>query len=321
MLFLRIARQLRADRVDILHCHDELSWFYGTIAARLGGRDTRVIVTMHGRRLNIATRHLYEQRVLAAGSASIVAVSEFLRHQLLRELHLDADRVTTIKNGISIDACYPTADERHRARVELGLPAGAIVAGTVGELSPIKNLDLALEAIAAARRQVSDLRLVFVGEGALRARLTARAADLGLGDCVLFAGLRRNVAALLPAFDIYLCSSDYEGVSLSILEAMARGRPIVATAVGGNPELIEHDETGLLAPKGDAPAMAERIARLAGDAALRERLGKRAQAWVRRTFSMDRMVRDYERAYAAALSGSAAAARLTALVPSRRRED
>jgi glycosyltransferase involved in cell wall biosynthesis len=95
----------------------------------------------------------------------------------------------------------------------------------------------------------------------------------------------------------------------------------VATAVGGNPELIEHDETGLLAPKGDAPAMAERIARLAGDAALRERLGKRAQAWVRRTFSMDRMVRDYERAYAAALSGSAAAARLTALVPSRRRED
>jgi glycosyltransferase involved in cell wall biosynthesis len=315
MLFLRLARRLRADNVEILHCHDELSWFYGTVAARLARRDTRVIVTMHGRRLNIASRHLYEQRLLAAKSASIVAVSDFLRQQLLRELRLDADRVTTIKNGIAIAARYPSAQERRDARARLGLPDGAIVAGTVGELSAIKNLDLTLDAVAAARRGITGLRLVFIGDGRLRAHLEQRAANLGLRDVVLFAGIRRDVDAVLPAFDVYLCSSDYEGVSLSILEAMARGRPVIATAVGGNPELIQAEETGLLVPKGDAAGMANAITRLACDPQLRERFGRRAQTWVRDTFSMERMIRDYERAYAAALRGSAAGARLVALLP------
>ena len=102
---------------------------------------------------------------------------------------------------------------------------------------------------------------------------------------MVFAGLRRDVPELLPALDVYVCSSDYEGVSLSILEAMARGRAVIATNVGGNPELIEPEQNGLLVPKGDAAAMGAAVVRVIGDGRLRDRFGRCAQATVRALYA------------------------------------
>ncbi len=297
-LFLAIAKRLRAQRVDVLHCHDELAWFYGAVGARLAARRVRVVMTLHGRRNDISARHRLEQRLLATFTSSIVSVSEYLRRQVISELKLAGDRVTTITNGIDMTPADSGPEARLRARLRLGIPEDAVVVGSVGELSAVKNFDAMLEAAAAARRSMPSLRLVLIGDGALRARLEQKAATLGLHDA-LFAGVRRDVPALLPAFDIYVCSSDYEGISLSILEAMERGCAVLATEVGGNPELIRHGDTGLLVRKGDVTQLAGEMARLAGDPALREQLGRTAQRRVRRHYGVGRMTQDYLDLYGA----------------------
>jgi glycosyltransferase involved in cell wall biosynthesis len=299
-LFLALARRIRAQQVDILHCHDELSWFYGVVGARLSGRRVRLVMTLHGRRPDMSARHRLEQRVLAWSTSSIVSVSEFLRRQVMSELRLSAQRVSTIGNGIAIAARVPDGTELSRARARLGLESGAIVVGTVGELSTVKNIDMLIEAAAEAARSGLPLRLVLVGDGTHRERLTQKAAALGVS--AIFTGVRRDVSALLPAFDIYVCSSDYEGISLAILEAMAGGRAIVATAVGGNPELIEDGVNGTLVPKGDAPALARAIVRLAGDPPLRARFGATAHARVGLRYGTGRMIERYLETYAACVA-------------------
>jgi glycosyltransferase involved in cell wall biosynthesis len=306
-LFWRIAALIRQHRVAVVHCHDELSWFYGTVGARLSGPRCRVVVTMHGRRRDISVRHLWEQRALAAWTSRIVSVSEFLRNQLLSELRLAADRVSTITNGVPWAPDLPTIRDRDAARLRLGVRSDEFVIGSVGELSGVKNLDLMIDAASHVRLSVPGLKVVFIGEGKEKDRLLARVGQLGLAEHVAFAGLRRDVQALLPAFDVYVCSSDYEGVSLSILEAMARGRPVVATSVGGNPEVVRDGCDGLLVPKRKPEALADAVKQLAHDSVLRTQMGAQAHSSVRERFSLDRMVRDYVDLYLLLLAGTSSA--------------
>ena len=153
--FLRLAKALTEQRVDVLHCHDELAWFYGTIASRLAARRIPVLVTMHGRRSNILWRHLLEQRLLARMSEAVICVSDLLRQQILRELHPPPGRVHVIRNGISLAASNPSAMERRAARQTLGLADDAFVLGTVGEHSAVKNLDMLLQATQLALRRIA----------------------------------------------------------------------------------------------------------------------------------------------------------------------
>jgi glycosyltransferase involved in cell wall biosynthesis len=300
-MLLSIARRIRAAEIDVLHCHDELAWFYGVIGARLAARKVKVVKTLHGRRGDISRRHQLEQRMLAAGTASIVCVSEYLRRQVMSELGLGADKVTTIANGIDVGGDRPGSEERLKARALLGLPENAIVVGSVGELSAVKNVDMMLEAVAVARQLSPALTMVLVGDGAHRERLQQKASMLGLQD-TLFTGVRRDVTTLLPALDIYVCSSHYEGISLAILEAFSRGRAVVATAVGGNPELIEHDVNGVLVPKGDVRVLARELVRLADDAPLRERLGQAAHARAGAQYGTPRMIQRYLELYDGSLA-------------------
>jgi glycosyltransferase involved in cell wall biosynthesis len=304
-LFRRLATRLRRDRVDILHCHDVLSWFYGTIAA-LGGR-ARVVVTMHGRRPSISKRHLIEQRLLTFGTAAIVSVSEYLKRQLVDELRLASGRVLTILNGIPIDRSIAdpgSAERRIRARRALGLSEDAIVVGSVGELSSVKHLDLAIEALGEARRRVPSLQLVLIGDGAERDRLTRLATDLGLEGAVCFAGIRRDVGLMLQAFDLYVCSSHYEGISLAILEAMAAGLPIVATAVGGNTEILA-DRSGVLVPSDDKARLAATFVELAVSPESRLALGNEARRRVCARHSLEGMLAAYDSLYHQVLRRSA----------------
>jgi glycosyltransferase involved in cell wall biosynthesis len=295
-LFAEIGRRLRARRIDILHCHDELTWFYGTAGATFSP-GTRVVFTAHGRRPAIAQRHLLEQRVLAWRTDAIVAVSAFIRTQLTAQLRLAPARVEVILNAIADAPGLRTESRRHEARRRLGLPVGALVAGTVGELSPVKNLDLALDAVSRARAALPALTFVVIGDGALAQALRDKAHALGIADIVTFAGLRRDVADLLPALDIYVCSSHYEGTSLAILEALQQSVPVVATAVGGNPQIVIDGETGLLVPAGDADVMAQALRRLGEDAALRDALGARAAAFVAEKFHVTSMTAAYDQVW------------------------
>lgn len=295
-MFARIAALVRRQRLDILHCHDELSWFYGTIGAALGG-GPHVVMTMGGRRLRITKRQLLEQRLLARLTETIVCVSSYLRQQIMSELGVSPKKIVVIHNGIPLPSNSSTPEARREARAVLGLPDDALVVGSVGELSPVKNFDLALEGAAQARAVAPSLRLVIIGDGPCREQLRQKAVSLRLGDAVTFAGLRRDVPQLLPALDLYVCTSNYEGLSHSVLEAMAAAHAVVATAVGGNPEIIRHNETGILVERGNAAALARAIVELASAAEKRHALGEEARRLVHANYRVDRMVRDHDRVY------------------------
>lgn len=295
-LLIRIAHLLRKNQINILHCHDELSWFYGAIAAWLVGKH-RVLVTMHGRRTDISSRHLYEQKILARITTAIIAVSSYLNQQCIREIKVSPKKVITIYNGIPIPCRQPWQELRYRARRVLELPEEAIVVGSVGRLAEVKNFDLLIDAAANTRAVIPSLRVVLIGEGPCYAHLARKVIELGLSEIVIFTGLRQDVEELLPALDLYVCSSNYEGVSLSILEAMMAGLTVIATAVGGNTEIICHNETGILIEKGNQLALTNAIVDLAHDENSRRRLGEQAQRVVEGNYCIDRMIRDYDNLY------------------------
>lgn len=295
-LFVRLARELKQRRIDILHCHDELAWFYGAVAARMGGR-VPVVVTFHGRRRDIAFRHLQEQRLLARLTDRLVSVSETLRQEIVSDLRMPEGRVVHIFNGISFGAAIASAERRRLARAALGLDESQFVVGSVARFSPVKNLLLPIQATGRLHGRIPRFRLVLIGDGPERENLEREVVERHLEDTVLLTGVRRDVADLLPAFDGYVCSSVYEGTSISILEAMAQGIPIIATGVGGNPDLLEHGRCGVLVPTRDADAMARALYILYTNTPDRVTLGRRGHAAVRTRFSLAAMVDGYDGIY------------------------
>src|SRR5207247_3251828 len=191
-----------------------------------------------------------------------------------------------------------SAQDRIAARDLLGVHHDAYVVGTVGRLDPVKNLQALIAAHASLVRHVPDARLVVIGSGPIQSELESRAAALGIAETVRFAGYRSNVRELMAAFDVYANSSTYEGVSLTILEAMATGLPVVATRCGGNPEVVVDGETGILV-SADCSALGEELVVLAANPTLRQGLGGAGRRRVVEQFSIERMMDQYSRAYAA----------------------
>jgi L-malate glycosyltransferase len=200
-----------------------------------------------------------------------------------------------VHNGIAIEP-RPTASDRRRARLLLGVEDDAFVAITVGRLDPVKDFASLLDAFAHVRRSGLNARLVVVGDGPERERLAARAAGEDLAGAVTFAGYRSDVRLLLPGADLYVNSSISEGISITVLEAMAAGLPVVATAVGGTPEIVD-GTTGVLVPGRSPERLASAITALAHDDYRRAALGNAGRRRVEQQFTIDRMVGQYASAY------------------------
>ena len=189
-------------------------------------------------------------------------------------------------------------------RRSCGFPDGELVVLTVASLTPVKDHAGLLEAAARLRTQSAvPFRLLFVGEGALRSELERRVGELGLTRHVDMPGASDRVPDLLAAADVFVLPSHLEGMSNAILEAMASGLPVVAKAVGGNPELVVDGETGLLCRPGDPESMAAAIGRLLQDASLRRRMGEAARKRAVETFSIDAMLRNYADYYRRVVGG------------------
>jgi glycosyltransferase involved in cell wall biosynthesis len=167
----------------------------------------------------------------------------------------------------------------------------------VGNLRPVKDYPCLLRAFARARSRVADATLVFVGDGVERPKLEALGRELGVAEAVRFAGDRSDVPRLLRLFDVFALSSQTEGISVALLEAMATGLPAVVTDTGGNPEVVVEGQTGELAPVGDHEALGDALAGLLADPGRRRVWGAAARERVLEDFSLDRMVRDYESIY------------------------
>lgn len=301
---LRLARVMAARRIEVLHCHHYSPFVYGRLATAICPR-VRLVFTEHGRLSDDAPsrKRRFVNPVLARWPGRLYAVSEDLKRHMVAE-GFPAGRVQVLHNGID-PARRPTRDARHAARAALGLAPGAFVVGAVGRLEPVKSLATMLRAHAVLVARHPSAALAIVGDGSERPALEALACELGLGGSVRFAGHRADVRALMPAFDVHVNCSIYEGLSLTILEAMAAGLPVVATPVGGNPEVVVDGETGRLAT-GHPHALAAAVLALARDPAARSALGDAGRWRVKRHFSVARMVAQYAEAYAPRASLNAA---------------
>jgi glycosyltransferase involved in cell wall biosynthesis len=232
---------------------------------------------------------------LARLPGRVFAVSRELRRHMVAE-GFPESRVEVVYNGITVGERV-TEGERLAVRRDLGLGLDDFVIGSVARLDQVKNLALLLQAHALLAPSHPRARVVLVGSGPEHASLEAEARRLGTSGRVLFAGYRADARRLMRALDVYVNCSNYEGVSLTILEAMASDLPVIATRVGGNPEVVLDRETGMLVPGRDAAALAHAIATMAADPSTRRAMGERGRRRVEREFSIERMVADYRCAY------------------------
>jgi glycosyltransferase involved in cell wall biosynthesis len=303
-----VGRQLAGiaarERATVLHCHHYSPFVYGALAR--WWHPARIIFTEHGRLHNQAasSKRLVANTLFGRMASSVCAVSDDLKRHLVAE-GFTPERIRVVYNGIDAGP-LPDAAAKRDARALIGAAPGEAIIGAVGRFDPVKDLPTLIRAFGVVRSALPQTRLVLVGDGPERSLLERIAADQGLHDRVTFTGYRADVRALLPAFDLYVNSSLFEGVSLTILEAMAAGVPVVATRVGGTPEVIDRS-TGVLVPPADASALASALGAMLRDEPTRTALGAAARARVERLFSIDRMTEDYASMYAHPEAGACAA--------------
>ncbi len=298
-LGVRIRRIALARGATVLHCHHYSPYVYGALAALLMPA-TRLIYTEHGRLSDARTalKRRLANRFFGRLPGAFFAVSENLRVHMIASGFPPA-RVGVIPNGID-PGPRPTSQERTAARRQLGLPPGVRVFGTVARLDPVKDLGTLIAAFARIpAASENDPLLVIVGDGPERLDLDQLARALNVRPRVRFTGYRAESRRLLAAFDVYVNCSLTEGMSVTVLEAMAAELPVAATGVGGNPELVLDAETGVLAAPRQASALADALTKLAGDKRLRKTLGSAGRERVLQTLSMDRMLDGYLEAYGA----------------------
>ncbi|HEX4510569.1 MAG TPA: glycosyltransferase [Burkholderiaceae bacterium] len=307
---LKLARLFRARRADIVHTRNAEPFFHGFVGAKLA-RVPALVHSEHGRTFDDRAVRFVVQRWMTRFTDAVFAVSTQLKTDLVRHVGLPEARVEVLYNGVDLgrfgvdDGAVVEAgsavgtDVHARAawHAELGLPPGAFVIGSVGRLVAVKNYGLLLRACARAGLAARRVHVVLVGEGPERAALEAQAQGLGIAAHVHLVGHRNDVQRLLPAFDLFVLPSLSEGMSNTLLEALAAGVPAVASDVGGNREIVRDGIEGRLFPSEDEGALADALSRLVDDAALRRTLGEAARQRARSSFDLRAMVGRYEELY------------------------
>jgi glycosyltransferase involved in cell wall biosynthesis len=300
---------MREERPHILHTHTAKAGALARAAALSAGgaRPPIVVHTFHGHVLKgyfgPGRTAFFRQveRSLARYSDVLVAVSPEVRDELVEHGVAPADKFTIIRLGIPLDERLgdETADLDYRALY--GIPRDAFVIGWVGRMTGVKNTDAVLEILRATRDGGVDAVLCMVGDGPDRERLEQVAHDLGVARSTYFVGYQPDVSGYYRLFDAFVLPSVNEGTPVSAIESLASGTPVVATRVGGVPDVVTDGADGFLVEPRDVEGAARRLAELARDPALRTRLGETGRANARERYSVERLVDDVDRLYRALL--------------------
>lgn len=294
---LRLIQQIRQlvvrEQVDIVHAHQYTPFTYGWFGTCLTGKP--VIFTEHGRFYPdvSSTKRRLINPVLQMRTAAITSISAATRQALVDYENFSASKIEVIYNGISDSAC--TRDAALAAR--MGFEPGQIVLGTISRLDPIKNQTMLLRAFARCLHRYPQVKLLLVGDGPSRGELEALVDALQIRHAVVFTGFQPNPQQYLALMDVFLLPSLSEGTSMTLLEAMCFSKPSLATAVGGTPEIIKHEVSGLLVPNDDETALADSMARLVESDALRNALGAQARREYEDRFTVSAMAHQYEALY------------------------
>lgn len=292
---LRLASFLRREHVSIVHCHDQYSNFFSVASARLA----RVPAIISSKRwLHSSLSYRIANGIGFRLSSRVLANSPAVARSLEADDRLSAKRVVVLPNFVD-EAAFepPTATQRTGWERELDLEPGARVVGIVASLSPIKDHETLLRAAAILASRWPELRVVVVGDGPMMDPLKAVATSLGIRDVVRFAGLRPQTPSFHHLFELSVLCSISEGFPNTLVEAMAAGRPVVATDVGGVADAVRHDDNGLLVPPRDPQALAAAIDRLLSDRDRAQLMGDRGLARARGEFTAAVIIGSLERLY------------------------
>ena len=302
-----LIRVFARERPQIVHSRN-----WGTIEAVPAARLARVGAVVHSEHgLDVQTmggqpwRRRILRRLCFGWANTVFAVSRELRDYYAKQLGIPAERLRIISNGVDTERFRPDAELRRQLREQLSVDAGTLVVGTVSRLDPVKDHRALFQAAELCLTRGVRLQLVIVGDGPERASLERDVQNRSLlRDRTLFTGETRNVVRWLNGFDVFALPSLTEGMSNTLLEAMAVGVPPVASCVGGNPEVIEEGRSGLLFEAGNTEALAACLKGLAQDPKWRQSLGTNARQRVQSCFSLERMMQNYARLYEGVLYGN-----------------
>jgi len=304
LALIQIIKLIKKVKPDIIHLNSSKISILGSIAASISkssivNRQSSIVYTSHGWVFNeplpfyLKLFYKYAEKFTARFKDKIICVSEFDYKTALQQKICPERKLITIHNGIAPIEFLP----RQEAREKLNLPEDKFIVGSIGNLYKTKGFTYLIEAIKKLTEEGLDIMAVIIGEGQERKSLTELIKKYKLEDNLILAGRIPEAARLLSAFDIYVCSSVKEGLSYTIIETMLNGLPIIATRVGGNPELIEDGETGFLIKPQDSEALANKIKEIINNPDLQQDLSTKTRIKAQEKFSLKRMVRETKEIY------------------------
>lgn len=282
----QLVKVIREHQVDVVHVHSGC-WHKAAIAGFLAGVKT-IIYTDHGRHVPDSRKVIFLDRVYSLITTHVVGVSQDLADYMVRVVGVSRAKVSSVINGV---------DEKKLVAARRPQKDCADRLGIIARLAPEKDLATLLRAVKLLRDKGMDASLTVAGDGPERGMLEKLVASLNLECSVTFLGFRRDVAAIFADIDIFVLSSVSEGTSVTLLEAMAAGKPVVVTNVGGNPALVRDGVNGLLVPPREPAALADSLFRLMGDKALREDMSAANIRSIREDYSIRSMAMAYEKLY------------------------
>jgi glycosyltransferase involved in cell wall biosynthesis len=297
--FSRLASLIREKNIHILHTHLFHAGVLGLIAKKFMP-GVRVVLTRHYSDLLYIYGSLAEKiadRAVSRHLEAIIAVSEAVKRVMVEYDKIDPSKITVIHNGVDpvVLSMHDTSRVKE-VRDECGL-GDSVVVGTVGSLHPRKGHRYFLEAASMIARSDDKVKFLIVGGGELERELVELASGLGIGDRVFFTGYRSRVNEYVANMDVFVQPSVEEGFGITILEAMAMGKPVIGTRIGGIPEIIRDGTSGILVTPKDPVAMSEAVLLMLGDPLMAVRMGESGKERVKKEFTLAGMIKKYERFY------------------------
>jgi len=295
LALIRLYLIFRSGKFDVVHTHTAKAGVLGRLAARLYGGSI-IVHTPHGHNFygyfgpTLSKIIIAIEKFLSSFTDKIIALTELEQKDLLRFKITGADRIVLIRQGLELDRYMQANIDKDKIKKELNIQPHENVLGMIGRLEPVKGPLYFVEAAKDIIEEFPETKFLIVGEGILRKRLERRIEILGLKEKFIFTGWREDMPEIISVLDLLIFPSLNEAVGMVLIEAQACGVPVVATEVGGIPEIVNNNRTGILVPAGDSKELARAVNCLLGDKQKRSQLSKEAQDWIKDKFKVQEMI-------------------------------